>query len=283
VASRPAVLSTVKDSECVGFLQWALPRLGLRWRGFRKVRGQVCKRIDRRMRALGINEPTAYKTYLDTHSGEWHVLDGLCTISISRFYRDERVFDALGNTVLPTLAAQAATRTETTVRCWSVGCASGEEPYTLSLIWDQRICVQFPHVVLAVVATDIDATLLDRARVACYPRSSLRELPPAWIDAAFAQRQDEYCLRDPWKSCVEFLQQDIRTDQPSGPFDLVLCRNVAFTYFDEPAQRRIASRLAEQTAADGFLVVGRHESLPSPSDAPFVPYAAALGIYRRTP
>jgi chemotaxis protein methyltransferase CheR len=85
------------------------------------------------------------------------------------------------------------------------------------------------------------------------------------------------------KSCVEFLQQDIRTDQPSGPFDLVLCRNVAFTYFDEPAQRRIASRLAEQTAADGFLVVGRHESLPSPSDAPFVPYAAALGIYRRTP
>jgi chemotaxis protein methyltransferase CheR len=77
------------------------------------------------------------------------------------------------------------------------------------------------------------------------------------------------------------LQQDIRTDQPSGPFDLVLCRNVAFTYFDEPAQRRIVSRLAEQMATYGFLVVGRHETLPS--DAPFVPYAVGLGIYRRTP
>jgi len=232
------------------------------------------------MRALGIDEPTAYKTYLDTHSDEWHALDGLCTISISRFYRDHRVFDALDDTVLPTLAARAATRTDSTVRCWSAGCASGEEPYTLSLIWNLRIHVQFPHVAFAVVATDLDATLLARARVACYPRSSLRELPPAWIDAAFVQREDEYCLRDLWKSCVEFRQQDIRTNQPSGPFDLVLCRNVAFTYFDEPAQRRIVSRLAEQMSTDGFLVVGRHESLPS--DAPFVPYAVGLGIYRRT-
>jgi len=271
----------VKDSECVGFLQWALPRLGLRWRGFRKVRSQVCKRIDRRMRSLGIDELAAYKAYLDSHSDEWHVLDGFCTISISRFYRDHVVFDALGDTVLPALAARAVARTGATVHCWSAGCASGEEPYTLSLIWNQRIRLQFPHVVLAVVATELDATLLDRARVACYSPSSLRELPPAWIDAAFVRQNDQYCLRDPWKSCVEFLQQDIRTDQPSGPFDLVLCRNVAFTYFDEPAQRRIVSRLAEQMAADGFLVVGGHESLPS--DAPFVPYSVGLGIYRRTP
>jgi chemotaxis protein methyltransferase CheR len=233
------------------------------------------------MRALGINEPTAYKTYLDTYFDEWHVLDSLCTISISRFYRDYRVFDALGDTVLPTLAAQAGMRTGATVQCWSAGCGSGEEPYTLSLIWSQRIRLQFPHVVLAVVATDIDATLLDRARVACYSHSSLRELPPAWIDAAFVQRQDEYCLRDPWKSCVEFCQQDIRTDQPSGPFDLVLCRNVAFTYFEEPVQRSLGSRLADLISPDGFLVVGRHESLPS--KVPFVPSAVGLGIYRRTP
>lgn len=267
------------DSECAGLLQWALPRLGLRWRGFRKVRGQVCKRVDRRIAALGIQGATAYMTYLDAHADEWHVLDGLCTISISRFYRDHRVFDALGGSVLPALAAQAVTRTETTVRCWSAGCASGEEPYTLSLIWSQRIHAQFPHVALAVVATDLDASLLDRARVACYSGSSLRELPPAWIDAAFVRRQDQYCLRDPWKSCVEFRRQDLRTDQPAGPFNLVLCRNVAFTYFDEPAQRRTVSRLAQQMAADGFLVVGSHESLPA--DAPFMPYAMGLGIYRR--
>jgi chemotaxis protein methyltransferase CheR len=230
------------------------------------------------MHALGIDEPAAYQAYLDAHSDEWHVLDSLCTISISRFYRDHVVFDALGDTVLPALAARAAIRTHATVRCWSAGCASGEEPYTLSLIWSQRIRLQCPHVVLTVVATDMDATLLDRARVACYSPSSLRELPLAWIDAAFVRLKDQYCLRDAWKGCVDFLQQDIRTDQPSGPFDLVLCRNLAFTYFDEPAQRRIISRLSELMAADGFLVVGRHETLPE--DAPFVPYAAHLGIFR---
>lgn len=233
------------------------------------------------MRTLGMNEPAAYMAYLDAHPDEWTVLDGLCTISISRFYRDHRVFDALGDTVLPALAAQATTRTDHTVRCWSAGCASGEEPYTLSLIWDQRIRFQFPRAELAVVATDLDLTLLDRARVACYPRSSLRELPLPWIDAAFVRENDEYCLRDPWKSRVEFHRQDIRADHPSGPFDLVLCRNVAFTYFEESVQRRLVSRLAEQLSPGGFVVVGRHESLPS--DAPFASYAPGLGIYRRSP
>jgi chemotaxis protein methyltransferase CheR len=77
------------------------------------------------------------------------------------------------------------------------------------------------------------------------------------------------------------LQQDIRTHQPSGPFHLVLCRNLAFTYFDEAAQRRIVSRLAEQMCPEGFLVVGSHETVPS--DAPFMPYAMGFSLYRRTP
>jgi chemotaxis protein methyltransferase CheR len=207
------------------------------------------------------------------------VLDALCTVSISRFYRDRVVFDCLGDTVLPSLPAHVATCTDPTVRAWSAGCASGEEPYTLSLIWAQRIHSQFPRAAFSVVATDLDQTLLDRARVACYTRSSVRELPPAWIDEAFVQRDGTYCLRDRWKTGIEFRQQDIRADQPSGPFHLVLCRNVAFTYFEQTVQRDIAERLAQQTAADGFLVVGRHELLPS--GTPFVSHVPGLGIYRR--
>jgi chemotaxis protein methyltransferase CheR len=282
----------VNDTECVRFLQWALPRLGLRWRGFRRVRGQVCKRIGRRMHALGMTESAAYVTRLGADAAEWRVLDGLCTVSISRFYRDRAVFDGLGDNVLPALAAQATTRPDSMIRCWSAGCASGEEPYTLTLIWNQCVRARFPRAALAVLATDIDAHLLERARVACYSRSSLRELPQPWIDAAFVRQDDKYCVRDRWRSSIEFRQQDIRTDLPSrpapsdlmsrarveGPFDLVLCRNVAFTYFDAPAQRRIVSRLAEEMSADGFLVVGRHESV---SDAPFEAYAPGLGIYRR--
>ncbi|MBI3050450.1 MAG: hypothetical protein HYY76_19320 [Acidobacteria bacterium] len=102
----------MKDTECVRLLQWALPRLGLRWPGFRRVRGQVCKRIDRRIHTLGISGPAGYVAYLGDHPEEWAVLDGLCTVSMSRFYRDRAVFDHLGDSVLPILA-QAA-RTEAT-------------------------------------------------------------------------------------------------------------------------------------------------------------------------
>jgi chemotaxis protein methyltransferase CheR len=271
----------VKDTECVDFLQWALPRLGLRWYGFQRVRGQVCKRIDRRIHALGLGGPAAYTAYLGEHPEEWAVLDGLCTVSISRFYRDRAVFDYLGDTVLPILARAATSRAEPTVRCWSAGCASGEEPYTLSLIWRQRISLLVLQARLTIIATDTDDCLLSRARVACYARSSLKELPQPWIDEAFIRRGDGYCLGDVWKACVELHHQDIRHEQPSGPFDLVLCRNLAFTYFDEPMQRRTVERLAERMPPAGYLVVGRHETLPA--GAPFVSCAPGLGVYQRAP
>ena len=269
------------DTDCVGLLQWALPRLGLRWPGFRRVRGQVCKRIDRRIHTLGISGPAAYMAYLSEHPEEWKVLDGLCTVSISRFYRDRAVFDYLGDAVLPTLARRATERSERTVRCWSAGCASGEEPYTLNLIWRQRMSLQFPLATLTIVATDFDACLLDRARVACYSRSSLKELPHAWIGEAFMCQGNECCLRDAWRTGVEFRQQDIRQDQPAGPFDLVLCRNLAFTYFDSSMQLRILERLAERISAVGYLVVGRYETVPS--GTPFISCAPGLGVYRRVP
>jgi chemotaxis protein methyltransferase CheR len=74
-------------------LQAALPRLGLRWPGFRKVRGQVIKRLKRRLRVLHLQDLVGYAAYLDTHPAEWGVLDAICRISVSRFYRDKGVLN----------------------------------------------------------------------------------------------------------------------------------------------------------------------------------------------
>jgi len=90
-------------SECVAFLQEALPRLGLRWRGFRKVHGQVCKRLRRRMKELGVEGFAAYRKQLDNHPEEWTVLDGLTHITISRFFRDKSIFEALSAASCPIL------------------------------------------------------------------------------------------------------------------------------------------------------------------------------------
>jgi chemotaxis protein methyltransferase CheR len=114
------------DAE-VEFLQWALPRLGLRWAGFRRVRGQVRRRVRRRVAALGLEDLDAYRAYLDAHPEEWEVLDALTPITISRFYRDRDVFARLEDDVLPALASAAAAAGRDGLRCWSAGCASGEE------------------------------------------------------------------------------------------------------------------------------------------------------------
>ena len=85
----------MKDDECVSFLQWALPQLHMRWAGFRKIRTRVCKRIQRHITSLQLTSVAEYRAYLESHSEEWHKLDELCQVTISRFYRDKMVFSYL--------------------------------------------------------------------------------------------------------------------------------------------------------------------------------------------
>jgi chemotaxis protein methyltransferase CheR len=249
----------VKDADCTAFLQWALPRLGMRWPGFRRVRGQVCKRLGRRMAELGLRDLADYRPLLETDPEEWTRLDGLCRISISRFYRDQGVWRMLEGEILPHLAEMARSQGEGRLRIWSEGCASGEEPYTLALLFafGETLSGCRPEI----VATDADPRLLQRARRACYPETSLRDQPKRWR-AAFEPFGEEHCLRAEFRGPVRFLEQDIRHECPEGPFDLILCRNLVFTYFETAIQAVIARRLVERLVLEGVLVLGIHESLP---------------------
>ena len=107
---------SVKDADCIHFLQWALPRLGLRWAGFRRVRGQVCKRLRRRLAALGLKDLSDYRALLAADAAQWRQLDGLCRVSVSRFYRYQGVRNCLERELLPQLAVQALARGETRLR-----------------------------------------------------------------------------------------------------------------------------------------------------------------------
>lgn len=257
----PSGLIPVKDADCTEFLQWALPRLGMRWPGFRRVRGQVCKRLRRRMAELGLAELTEYRALLETRPREWRRLDGLCRISVSRFYRDQGVWRTLKREILPRLAERTKVRGDRKLRIWSAGCASGEEPYTLALlfVFGETLSGRWPEI----LATDADPYLLERARRACYPASSLRDLPESWR-AAFERFDDEHCLRADYRTPVRFLRQDIRHASPEGRFDLIMCRNLVFTYFEIAMQAAIAGHLVERLVAGGMLLLGIHESLPEP-------------------
>jgi chemotaxis protein methyltransferase CheR len=252
----------MKDEQCVRFLQWALPQLGMRWPGFRKVRKQVCKRVDRRIRDLGLAGVEAYQAYLEEHTDEWEQLDSLCRITISRFCRDKEVFAVLAEEVLPSLVRGVRERGDTTLRIWSAGCGSGEEPYTLAILWAVDLQSRFPEISIDIVATDADPNMMRRARDACYEFGSLKDLPESLRDRVFAREDDAYCLKPEYKRNIEFLEQDIRRELPVGPFDLILCRNLVFTYFDDAVQLKTLSRIVDAMHDNAALVIGAHEKLP---------------------
>jgi chemotaxis protein methyltransferase CheR len=265
----------VNDADCVAFLQWALPRLGLRWAGYRRVRRRVCKRIAQRLRALGLADARAYRARLEADPAEWRALAGLCPVAVSRFYRDREVFDGLGAEVLPALARGASR-----IECWSAGCASGEEPYTLALLWRLRLAARFPHAAFRVLGTDIDARLLERARAACYGAGSLADLPAGWRERAFERRGPLWCLREEFRTAVALAQQDLLAALPEREFDLVLCRNLAFTYFDDAGARRALERFASRLRPGGALVIGLHERPPAAA-AGFEPWPGCRATWRR--
>ena len=273
---------TVTDSECVVFLQWALPRLRMRWPGFRRVRRQVCRRISRHIAALGLPDVAAYRALLESNPEEWGTLDPLCRITISRFYRDRGVFDVLRAEILPALAELAIGRGDEELRGWCTGCGSGEEVYTLKALWELDVRRRFPRLRFDLTGSDIDAHCLERARLGRYRPSSLRELPAAWRASMFEPRGEELCIRPEFREGIEFRLDDVRESRILRLFHLILCRNVAFTYFDDSLQLEVARRLAGRTVPGGALVLGAHESLP-PGVVEFDPWIPRSPIYRRRP
>jgi len=166
------------------------------------------------------------------------------------------------------------------VRCWSAGCASGEEPYTLNIAWRLAVRPAFPNLSFRVLATDADKTLLARARTARFPASSLKDLPVEWQDVALTRLGDLYCLKAEFRCSVEFLHQDIRTAQPAGPFHLILCRNLVFTYLDVGQQVDLIAKTADRLLPSGYLVIGIHELLPAGGHG-LVEILPETGIYEK--
>lgn len=266
------------DQDCVRFLQTVLPELGYRWAGFRKVRRQVCRRIRRRVAELGLESWDAYRARLRGDPEERPVFDRMCRVTVSRFFRDRHLWRVLAEEVLPRLVREVRRTGGDHLDVWSAGCASGEEPYSLALLWLREPASRGPSVRPRILATDVDLHLLVRARRALYPRGSLREMPEDWRRGAFeevfagpagehkAHEARELRLtgrhRALCRDAVRWVAHDVRTAPPGRDFRLILCRNLVFTYFDRDTQERVGETLIDRLCPGGFLALGGHEELP---------------------
>ncbi|NIO56439.1 MAG: chemotaxis protein CheR [Candidatus Latescibacteria bacterium] len=242
----------------------------------------MCKRINRRMKELELVDYKNYQEHLSIHKEEWAVLDSMCRITISRFYRDRSVFDAISAEILPALGREVERGGGAEIRCWSAGCGSGEEPYTLQIVWNLRIAHEMHRdTVFRVVATDPDSRLLDRAQKGKYGASAVKDLPAELLRNAFTEVGSVYAIRDAFAENIAFMKQDIREESPEGCFHLVLCRNLVFTYFEEALQVDILENMYEKIVPGGYFIVGAHEMLPRETTN-LVPLSGIPCIYRKS-
>jgi len=181
--------------------------------------------------------------------------------------------------VLPALVQRAEARADGRLRAWSAGCASGEEAWTLLACFASDVAPRHPALRLELVATDVDARLLERARRARYAPSSGRELPAELHALLFVASDGALAVQERHRDAITWGLQDLRHEAPEGLFDLVLCRNVVFTYFDADEQGRALARIAGRLRPGGALVIGRHERLPEDA-AGFAAWPGAPCVYQ---
>jgi len=250
-----------KNKE-INFIKWALSKLGYRWDGFRKPRGQVAKRIQERMHELDLQGGySQYKKYLENHPAEWSLLDSLCNVTISRFFRDRELWDFLRRDLLKHLLHNEQTKP---LQIWSAGCCNGEEPYTISMILEMLSKKETLNRDLSILATDRNTDVLNRAKRGLYPGGALRELTEEEIRTFFIKisGEEKYRIRDRVKKNTEFEQSDIRHSVPERIFDIIFCRNLVFTYFAKKEQKRFLDRIYPVLKNSGYLIIGGDEKIP---------------------
>lgn len=259
------------------FLQRACPMLDLDWRKYR--RRSARHRLLARMAELGL---TGYEEYLDrlqSDADEAGVLAERMAVTVSRFFREASLWTNLQDRVLPYLLESSSGRCS--LRVWSVGCAGGEEPYSLELLWHDRLQARYPRRRLSILASDSDAAVLQRARQALYRSSSLREVPDDLRERWFTVRNDCRHLSPRVGRQVRFMRHNFMIDALPSGCDLVLARYLPFTYYRGTRRLDAAHRLWRALRPGGALMIGVKEHLGVEERQLFAPWPGAAGFFRR--
>ena len=192
------------------------------------------------------------------------------------FYRDLAVFRGLGQDALPRLAA-ARTR-DRRLRIWSAGCATGQEAYSLAMLFDAQR-TQWQGWEVEILGTDVSPQAIAQARSGLYSQfEAQRGLPITELIANFDADNESWRLKSALRERVRFAIHNLFDPPPAGRFDLILCRNVLL-YFVAERRAKVLERLAAAIAPDGLLMLGAGETMLGLPDW-FEPDPFTRGLYR---
>jgi chemotaxis protein methyltransferase CheR len=194
------------------------------------------------------------------------------------FYRDLGVFRSIADDVLPTLRTARAERRR--LRIWSAGCSTGQEVYSLALLFAAQEAA-WDDWSIEILGTDVSPQAIAQARQGLYSQFEVqRGLPITDLLGRFDQEGDQWRIRPAGRARIGFAVHNLMDPPPAGQFDMILCRNVLL-YFSAERRRQVLDRLALAVAPDGLLMLGAGETVMGQTDA-FTPDPALRGIYRRS-
>jgi chemotaxis methyl-accepting protein methylase len=237
------------------------------------------RRIAVRMRARGVHTYTDYARILDTDTAEYDRLLDALTINVTKLFRNWEAYAALAEHVVPELWH----RETPAVRVWSAGCSSGEEPYSLAILFHRYAATSGMLAQLSrvdVLGTDIDKRSLTAAQRGEFEEGDFADTPDDLRRRYFANTAP-FTVATAIRGMVRFESRDMLSDSaPVGKHDLIVCRNVLI-YFDRETQERLFDTFYQAMAPGGFLMLGKVETLLGKARSQFAPVDARERIFAR--
>ncbi|MBK1842797.1 PAS domain-containing protein [Azospirillum sp. YIM B02556] len=218
----------------------------------------LLRRIERRMQGAGLESMEEYAALLRRNSAETVNLYKEMLIGVTRFFRDEAAFRVLADRVIPGLLANRSSTDM--IRVWVCGCASGEEAYSIAILFaeaQERMGRLFD---VKIFATDIDQDSIEVASLGEYPRVIAEDVSQERLARFFTVRGDSYVVARDIRRMVVFAAHNIMRDPPFTKIDLLSCRNLLI-YMDHPLQRKVLSLFQYALRQSGFLFLGTSETL----------------------
>ncbi|MBW4692402.1 MAG: PAS domain S-box protein [Lyngbya sp. HA4199-MV5] len=263
------------DKAFEALLEYLKQSRGFDFSGYKRSSFQ--RRVQKQMHFRSVTTYGDYIDYLEVHPEEFVSLFNTILINVTSFFRDTAAWTYLQEQVLPALLR--AKPANEPIRVWIVGCASGEEAYTLAMMLTELLGANDFRQRVKIYATDIDEDALQQARQATYSSHDLETLPNGLRDSYFEPSGDRYTFRAELRRVVIFGRHDLMQDAPISRLDLLVCRNTLM-YFNAEAQSRILSRLHFALSNTGVLFLGKAEMLLTHTDL-FTPISLPYRIFAK--
>lgn len=260
------LLMCIKDKIGVDFSQYRLTSLK--------------RRIDNRLKINNLSHYREYIQFLNQNPTELVALAKLVTINLTAFFRDKPAWKVVEQQVMPAIIEKKIMKKQHHIKVWSAGTSSGEEAYTLAILFHKILGDQIKQFNLKIYGTDIDEASLKKANAGCYPTKSMQYMPASILQKYFIADETGYEVHETLRKVTEFKYHDLVASEMYMSMDFIVCRNVLI-YFNRELQSLILEKFHRTLHQEGFLMLGKTESMIYQTKPDFLIYDSRERIYQK--